>query len=251
VEQKFNYRLTLSYDGTNYHGFQIQDNAVTVQEVLEKGLYKIYGEKIRIKAASRTDTGVHARGQVINYQAPDLIPTHRVPYALNSVLPDDIRIQEGEIVSPGFNSRHDALGKVYSYTLDRGRFHSVFWRHYAVHIPFSLDVSAMQKGARFLIGRHDFTSFCSAGDKVKSRVREIIRADWEEEGKRVKFLIEADGFLYNMVRIIVGTLLEVGRRKMEPDKVAEIIKAEDRSKAGPTAKARGLCLERVYYPVDR
>ncbi|RQD77469.1 MAG: tRNA pseudouridine(38-40) synthase TruA [Candidatus Syntrophonatronum acetioxidans] len=242
-----NYKLTLSYDGTNYHGFQIQKNAVTVQEILEKGLFKIYREKIRIIAASRTDTGVHARGQVINYRAPGFIPPHKVPYALNSVLPDDIRIKEGEMVSPEFHSRHDALGKLYSYTLDRGRFHSVFWRHYAVHIPYPLDVSAMREGARLLKGRHDFTSFCSAGDKVKNREREIIRADWEEGGDWLKFFIEADGFLYNMVRIIVGTLLEVGRNKTDPEKVAEIIKARDRSKAGPTAGARGLCLEKVYY----
>ncbi len=243
-----NIKLTLSYDGTNYHGFQRQKNALAIQEVIESCLSKIYNEEIRITASSRTDAGVHARWQTINYYPTfHNIPEKRIPYALNSVLPEDIRVLESEVVPIKFHSRYDAQSKVYSYTIDRGRFHSVFWRLYSYHMPFSLDIKAMQEGTQYLQGRHDLSSFCAAGSSVISKEREIKMAYWSEEGDLIRFYIEADGFLYNMIRIITGTLIEVGRQKIAPRRMLEILEARDRRLAGPTAPANGLCLEKVSY----
>ncbi len=243
-----NIKLTLSYDGTNYHGFQRQKNALGIQEVVENCLSKLYSEKIGITASSRTDAGVHARGQTVNYYTDaHNIPEERIVYALNSVLPEDIRVLESEIVPLEFHSRHDAQSKMYSYTIDRGRFHSVFWRLYSCHIPFPLDIKAMVEGAQYLLGRHDLSSFCAAGSSVISKEREIIKVYWLEKGDLAQFFIEAEGFLYNMIRIIVGTLIEVGRHKIKPRRVQEILEARDRKLAGPTAPASGLCLEKVNY----
>jgi len=242
-----NVKLTLAYDGTHYHGFQRQNNAISIQEVLEKTLQKLYNQDVPVIGSGRTDSGVHARGQVVNYYAPFEIPVGRIPYALNSMLPDDIRIIEASIVSREFHSRFDARSKIYSYTVDQGEFHSVFNRLYSYHLPISLNVKAMEQAASHFLGRHEFSAFCSSKSCVKDRNREIKKAYWEEQGELLRFTIEADGFLYNMVRIIVGTLLETGQGRIQPEDIPGIIASRNRKAAGPTVPARGLCLEKVFY----
>lgn len=242
-----NVKLTLAYDGTCYHGFQRQKNAVSIQEVLERTLKRVYGEDISITGSGRTDAGVHARGQVVNYYAPFEIPVERIPYALNSILPDDIRVLMADYVLPEFHARFDARSKIYSYTIDQGEFHSVFTRLYSYHLPVSLDVKAMEQASRYFLGRHEFSAFCSSKSLVKDRNREVKKAQWEKEGELLRFIIEADGFLYNMVRIIVGTLLEVGQGRIQSEAISRIIDSGNRNTAGPTVPARGLCLEKVFY----
>lgn len=242
-----NVKLTLAYDGTNYHGFQKQNNAISIQEILQGTLHKIYHKPVGVTGSGRTDSGVHARGQVVNYYAPFEIPIDRIPYALNSILPDDIRIFNAEIVSPQFHARFDARGKIYSYTVDQGVFYSVFNRLYTYHLPTALDVKSMEQASRHFLGRHDFSAFCSSKSCVKDRNREIKKAYWEEEGELLRFIIEADGFLYNMVRIIVGTLLETGQGRIKPEDIPGIIASGNRQAAGSTVPARGLCLEKVFY----
>lgn len=240
-------KLTLSYDGTNYSGFQRQQNALSIQEVLERTLSKIYNETIKVTGSSRTDAGVHARGQVINYLAPFHIKTERIPHALNSVLPEDIRVIKSDAVSPDFHARFDAKSKLYTYTIDKGKVHSVFQRFYTWHIPYPLNVSEMQEASRYLLGRHDFTSFCASGSSIKNKVREITQAYWLEEDNILRFYIQSDGYLYKMARIIVGTIVETGRGRIKPGKIVQILEEKNRSLAGPTAPARGLCLERVFF----
>lgn len=242
-----NIKMVVSYDGTGYHGFQRQKNALTVQEVLEKSLAKIYRYPVILQASSRTDTGVHARGQVVNFRSPFSIPEEKVALALNALLPRDIRVLKSEEVPLYFHSRFDAVEKLYTYLVDRGETLSVFHRLYALHYPRPLDLEALQEGARCLLGRHDFTSFCASGSQAKSREREIREARWEEEGPFLRFVVRGDGFLYHMVRIIVGTLLRAGQGKLPPGGVAFVLGARDRKLAGPTAPARGLCLEKVFF----
>lgn len=242
-----NVKLTLAYDGTLYHGFQRQINAISIQEVLERTLHRVYGEVTGVTGSGRTDSGVHARGQVVNYYAPFEIPVDRISYALNSVLPYDIRVLSAEIVSKEFHARFDARSKVYSYTVDQAEFHSVLSRLYSYHLPGPLDVKKMNQASKYFLGKHDFSAFCSSKSCVKNKEREIKKAFWEEEGHILRFIIEADGFLYNMVRIIVGTLLEIGKGRMNIRDISEIIASGHRQAAGPTVPARGLCLEKVYY----
>ena len=245
-----NYLLVLAYDGTSYHGFQFQKNALTVQELLEKSLAKIYREKIKVEAASRTDSGVHARGQVVNFFAPPLLTPLQLPRALNSFLPDDLVILKAKIASPDFHARRDARAKIYSYTIDNGPVADLFSRYYAWHIPVSLDTEAMREGARLLVGKHDFRAFQSSGGTVKTTVRTLFSLKIEQEKKFIILTFKGDGFLYKMVRSITGTLVEVGRRRRKPQGIRSILDSKERRRAGMTAPARGLCLEKVLYPVS-
>jgi tRNA pseudouridine38-40 synthase len=242
-----NYMIVISYDGTSYHGYQFQKNAITVQEVLEKSIKKLYSQMIRVEVAGRTDTGAHARGQVVNFFAPELIPAERLVFALNRVLPGDIVVLEARIVPLNFHSRRDATAKVYSYTIDNGQFPDVFNRNYAFHVGNPLDLAAMKAGASFLLGEHDFKAFQAAGSTVETTKRTLTSLKIE---KREPFIIlgfEGSGFLYKMVRIITGTLIEVGRGKIKPQDLRKILEGKDRKGAGKTAPAKGLCLEKVIY----
>ena len=241
------YKITIAYDGTDYHGFQIQQNALTVQFYLEKALADLYGSSIRVEGAGRTDAGVHARGQVVNYCAPSLVPESQIPSALNGLLPKDILVSEAQQVEEGFSSRRDAKAKIYSYTIDTGQYPDVLCRRYTWHISRTLDLPAMQKAAAYLEGRHDFRAFQAAGSRVKTTVRNIFSLEMVMEGQFVSLRFTGDGFLYKMVRNITGTLVEVGLGRMDDQDVTRILLEGNRKQAGATAPARGLCLEKVIY----
>lgn len=242
-----NYKLILSYDGTAYHGFQFQRNALTVQEVLEKNLGKIYGKRIKIEPAGRTDAGVHARGQVINYYAPEVVSPGRIPFAINRIIPRDIVVLKAEIAPDGFNARRDAQAKVYSYTIDNGSLADVFCLRYAWHIYSSLDLEAMRQGASFLLGKHDFKAFQAAGGSIVSTERTLFALDITKNEHIITLTFRGDGFLYKMARNIAGTLVAVGLHKKEPREIGTILHSKDRRKAGKTAPAKALCLEKVHY----
>jgi tRNA pseudouridine38-40 synthase len=248
-------KLVLQYDGTNYGGWQVQDNALTIQELLEKALATVLQDKIRVSAASRTDAGVHALAQVGAFRTSDPFPARKLFRALNGILPSDIRVIEIAEVDEGFVPRY-AKQKTYRYALGCGEYLSPFQSRYAWHVREKLDFEAMQAAAKACIGKHDFTSFTAAGGGEKSHVRTILGIDFGSGGivstcagdeEVYHFDITADAFLYKMVRNIVGTLVEVGRGKIEPAEIPRIIEAKDRPLAGPTAPAHGLCLIKVEY----
>ncbi len=245
-----NVRLTLAYDGTAYHGFQKQSGSglPTIQETLERCLAELSGAALKVTGASRTDAGVHARGQVVNFVTGRWgIPTERIPAALNGVLPGDIAALDAREVPADFHARYSAVAKTYSYTLYNHPVRSPFQRLYSLHVPGALDLRAMRLAARYLTGRHDFSAFQATGRPVQSAVRTLTRADIEAQAPLVRLVFRADGFLYNMVRIMAGTLLEVGLGRLDPEALPDIIAAGDRARAGPTVPPHGLCLEEVEY----
>lgn len=240
-------RMTVEYDGSRYHGFQIQHNANTIQAELENGIWCLTGEKVSIIYAGRTDSGVHALGQVIAFDTLMSIPGDKWQFALNSFLPADIQIIESSECSPVFHPRFDARSKTYHYIIYRHNKEYLFYRNYALHNTDSLDLAAMQAACRLFEGRHNFKSFCASGSSVKTFERNIYRCKLVEEEPFLRLEIKADGFLYNMVRIIMGTLLEIGRGSYYPEIVKDIIAAQDRSQAGPTVPPQGLYLVEVEY----
>lgn len=244
-----NIKLTIQYDGTNYHGFQIQsiDKEPTIQGILEQKLTQITKEPIKIIGAGRTDAGVHAKGQVVNFYTNCQIPIERFVRAVNSVLPLDIVSTVAEEATEDFHACYSATGKQYTYTLYYSKIPPLFERDYTLFIPYKLDLSLMQQAANHLLGKHDFTSFRSSGSSVISSVRTLNKLDIIDESPIIKMTFQADGFLYNMVRIITGTLLQVGRGRITPNQVKQILEARNRKQAGPTALAKGLCLEQVIY----
>lgn len=242
-----NIACVVAYDGTDFHGYQRQGELRTVQAELERAAGVILKEAVPVAASGRTDTGVHAWGQVINFTTSCTIPVNRISFAFNSVLPPDVVMRAAVEVAPEFHARFSAKAKTYRYRVYNQAIPSPFLRRYTCHIPGKLDVPSMEQAAAHLIGRHDFRSFQSSGSTVQSTVRTVTAAQWQNNGNTVDFVITADGFLYNMVRIIVGTLLEVGRGKLSPPEMAAVIVARDRNRAGPTAVPEGLCLERVVY----
>jgi tRNA pseudouridine38-40 synthase len=247
-EEMRNIKLILSYDGTNYHGFQRQENACTIQELLEGALAKVTRERVRVKPAGRTDTGVHARGQVVNFYTTSPIPAERFPQALNSCLPEDIVVRGAEEVSFDFHARRSAKSKLYRYTLDCGEYPDVFWRRFAWHPIYKLQAELLRQAGQYLVGTYDYAAFRASGSAVKTSVRCIKRLEWDFSQDPLWHLyIEADGFLYKMVRIIVGTLVEAARGRIRPEDVAIIRDSKNRDLAGPTAPARGLCLWEVKY----
>ncbi len=242
-----NIKVILSYDGTHYGGWQRQNNAVTVQEKVEMALKTLTGERITVHASGRTDSGVHALGQVLHFKTESGIPTERFALALNTQLPEDIRAIWAEDVQEGFHSRFCAKGKVYLYQIDRGAIASPFYRRYAWHIPKPLNVSIMDRAKDAFLGEHDFAAFMATGSCVHSTVRNIYRLDLSERKNRLKIEVEGNGFLYNMVRIMVGTLVEIGQGKKKAEDLPEIIASKDRERAGITAPAKGLFLKEVLY----
>ncbi|NMB45314.1 MAG: tRNA pseudouridine(38-40) synthase TruA [Firmicutes bacterium] len=247
--QKRNIRLVVEYDGTSYHGFQVQDDTSlpTIQGELEAAIAMICDERIRIIGSGRTDAGAHALGQVVNFHTHASVPTERFAAALNSVLPRDIRVKQSESVPLSFHARFDAIAKTYVYIVDNRPHCSVFLRNYVYHVPQPLDIAAMEWAAGLLVGTQDYASFQTSGSSARTSVRTIDQLQVETEGAVLRFTLRANGFLYNMVRNIVGTLLEVGKGRLLPEEVGTIIAARDRSQAGPTAPACGLYLVEVEY----
>jgi tRNA pseudouridine38-40 synthase len=242
-----NIRLTIEYDGTGYHGWQFQPNLETIQGTIEAKLVQIIGESVRLAASGRTDTGVHALGQVANFKTHSCLNVQSFLRALNSLLPEDIRIKNVEEVDETFHARFSAKGKIYEYRIFNGKLPSPFHRHYSWFVPGDLDLTSMRKSAMKLIGRHDFSSFCSAGSDHSSPIREIYTINVEMRGELIIVEVEANAFLRQMVRNIVGTLVEVGRGKLTPSQFGGILEARDRRRAGLAAPARGLFLVRVNY----
>ena len=234
--------ITVAYDGTAYHGWQIQPNGVTIEEKLNQALCDLTGEDIRIIGASRTDAGVHAMGNLAVFDTQSRIAPEKFSAALNARLPEDIRVFQSVEVAADFHPRHCDSKKTYEYRIYRGKFENPIGRQYAHFVYVSLNVENMQKAADYLIGEHDFKSFCATGAQVLTTVRTIYEARFFTEGDYLIFRISGNGFLFNMVRIIVGTLLEVGRGNLDPCAMQDILSACDRQKAGPTAPARGLML---------
>lgn len=240
-------RCVLAYDGTDFSGFQVQPDQVTVQGEIEAALNRVTGEDIQVFGSGRTDAGVHARGQVIHFDTSSNIPMDKWRFVLNNLLPDSIVIRTVEEVDASFHARFDVQVKEYRYCIDNNPVADVFRHRYADHVRFPLDVEAMQQAAHYLVGEHDFTSFCSAKTFVEDKVRTVYGLTVEKIGDEVWVTCRGNGFLYNMVRIIVGTLVEVGQGKRNPAELREILAACDREKAGKTAPAKGLTMWEVVY----
>lgn len=240
-------KLVVAYDGTNYHGWQVQDNGITIEEVLNRTISELVQEDIKVIGASRTDAGVHACGNVAVFDTESRIPGDKFSFALNQRLPDDIRIQESCEVDADFHPRYADTVKTYEYNILNRRFELPSKRLYAAFCYYPMDIERMNQAAAYLVGEHDFKSFCSAGAQVQTTVRTIYAVNVTKEDDMVHITITGNGFLYNMVRIIAGTLMQVGTGLMEPEQVKEILEARDRSKAGPTAVAKGLTLVEIRY----
>lgn len=242
-------KATISYDGTNFSGYQVQPGARTVQLELEKVLALMHkGETVKVTASGRTDARVHATGQVIHFDTPLAIPIDKYRKALNVQLPKDIRILEVEEVASDFHARFSVIGKRYRYIWDCGVIQSPFRRHYAVETNgVKPNVEAMLEAATFILGEHDFTCFCAANTSVVDKVRTVHNLQFEWHGEELHMTIEGNGFLYNMVRIIAGTLWEVGIGKRDAKNIEQVIASTRRENAGKTAPAQGLYLEKVNY----
>lgn len=240
-------KLVVAYDGTNYHGWQVQDNGITIEEVLNRTISELVQEDIKVIGASRTDAGVHACGNVAVFDTESRIPGDKFSFALNQRLPDDIRIQESCEVDADFHPRYADTVKTYEYNILNRRFELPSKRLYAAFCYYPMDIERMNQAAAYLVGEHDFKSFCSAGAQVQTTVRTIYAVNVTKEDDMVHITITGNGFLYNMVRIIAGTLMQVGTGLMEPEQVKEILEARDRSKAGLTAVAKGLTLVEIRY----
>jgi len=242
-----NIKITLEYDGTDYYGWQRQKNALSIQGLVEKVLKKVLREKINLIGAGRTDSGVHAKGQVANFRTRSELSLERIQKALNANLPKDICIKRIKEAKKTFNARFDTVGKLYRYEIYSGGEKMPLSRRYSLQIPYKLDVKAMRKAITKLLGKHDFSSFRSSNSNTKTSVRTIKKVSVRKNARRIIIDIEADGFLYNMVRVIVGTLVEIGRGKLSPLSMRKILSARNRSLAGPTVPARGLMLIKVRY----
>ncbi|KGK90986.1 pseudouridine synthase [Desulfosporosinus sp. HMP52] len=245
-----NIRLRLAYDGTHYHGFQRQAKAYgpTIQGTLESVWAKLVEEEVTLAMAGRTDAGVHASGQVVNYMTSARIPEEKIPKAFNSLLPRDIRILEAECVPDDFNSRWSARWKRYDYLIDNKSIPDTFQRLYAYHVPQSLNADRMQQAANYLEGCHNFKTFAAAGGDSKRFERTIYRCKVSREDKgMIRVNCIGDGFLYHMVRIIVGTLVDVGRGRILPGDIPDIIASQERRRARMVAPAHGLTLVHVNY----
>jgi len=239
-----NIKLTLEYDGTEFHGWQVQPGLRTVQGILEERFSLLLKEPIEVTGAGRTDGGVHALGQVANFKIDNEIPLSGLYEGGNSLLPEDVSIKKVEEVPLEFNARYSAKGKVYRYEISRVR--SALRRRYAWEVEYPLNLERMKKGTRVFLGEHDFTSFSKNGDS-ESHITRIVRCEWHRGGDSIVFEVEGVRFLQNMVRIMVGTLVEVGRGRFSPDEVGEMLSLRDRRRAGPTAPPQGLFLVEVKY----
>ena len=244
------YRLTISYDGTRYAGWQVQPNGVAIQQLIEEALATILQEEVPITGSGRTDAGVHALAQVAHFQTEQPLTLGRVHHSLNGLLPHDIRILDLAPAADDFHARYSATGKIYHYHLWTEKVASPFSRLYRLHYPYPLDREILAEAANPLIGRHDFTSFANSpteGSVAKNPVRHLHRLDLVEQEGGWRFELEGNGFLYKMVRNVIGTLLEVAEGRHTPDDVRSILEARDRRRAGRAAPPQGLFLVSVAY----
>ncbi len=243
-----NIKIEIEYDGTNYCGWQIQQNGITVQEEIMKALKKLTGKDIMVHGSGRTDSGVHAKGQVANFILENGIPTERILTALNGKLPGDIAVIDAAEAPMNFHAQHSAVAKRYIYHIYESKYKSAFLENYSYHVYYRLNHDRMREAAEMLIGTHDFRAFMASGSDVKDTVRTIYELDIVKKDKSLYIYIKGDGFLYNMVRIIVGTLVEIGSGRMQTGRINELFETGERSKAGHTAPPQGLFLDKVYYP---
>lgn len=239
--------LIVEYDGTNYAGWQRQSNAMTVQEKLERAVKRLTGEDVCVSGASRTDAGVHALGQSAHFDTQSRIPADKFSFALNTMLPPDIRVVRSEEVAADFHSRFSGRGKRYRYLIHAAPHAGALNRLTHAHVIYPLDVKKMRAEAESLVGTHDFGAFAASGSVVKDTVRTIWRADVEQRGSEICLIVEGNGFLYNMVRIIAGTLIGVGSGKLAPGAIARAIESGSRLDLGITAPAHALTLMEVFY----
>jgi len=239
--------IVIEYDGTNYVGWQRQENGLSVQQVIEDALYKLENKKITIYGAGRTDAGVHALGQVAHIEDKLSVPADRLAFALNTYLPFDIRIKNAYEVLGSFHARKSAKAKWYRYVFFNGKQESAFFYNTAVHIKAKIDVEAINEALQYLIGTHDFRSFMTSGSNVKTTVRTIYEARAFKDGDFVVIDVLGSGFLYNMMRIIAGSTLKISMHRAKPIWIKEIIDAKDRNVAGKTYDAKGLMLMHIYY----
>lgn len=243
-----NIKMTMKYDGSRYKGFQrLQDNDMTIQGKIESVLSKMTDENIEIIGSGRTDMGVHAYGQVANFKTNSDMSIKKMKAYLYEYLPEDIVITNLEEVDERFHSRYNAKSKVYLYKIYNSEVHDPFFRKYTNHIPKKLDLNLMKEASEFLIGEHDFTSFASSKSKKKSNVRTIESISIQENNNVIEIYVEGDGFLYNMVRIIVGALVDVGLKRKVPQDIKDMLEAKDRKVSSDTAPSRGLYLYKVKY----
>jgi tRNA pseudouridine38-40 synthase len=247
MEERMRVKLVVAYDGTNYKGWQVQPNGITIEEVLNRELSKLLGEKIVVTGASRTDSGVHSLGNVAIFDTCTRMPADKISYALNQRLPADIVVQDSSEVPETWHPRYQVSRKTYEYRILNRRFRMPTRRLDTYFYHYPLDVEKMRKAAAYLVGEHDFKSFCAVGAQVKTTVRTIYACDVSEQDDIITIRVTGNGFLYNMVRIIAGTLMKVGGGELLPEQMEEILAAHDRAAAGPTAPAHGLTMVGIYY----
>ena len=242
-----NIKLTIEYDGKDFNGWQKQPTKLNIQGTIEQAIKIVTGEEVDLMASGRTDAGVHAFGQVANFKTNSNIPIEKIPIALNSNLKKSIRIISAEEVDERFHSRLTCKRKTYRYVINNSEFSSAIYRNLETHIPQKLDVDKMQEAVKYFEGEHDFKAFKASGTSSKSSVRTIYKAEVYKEGDKIFIELTGNGFLYNMVRIIAGTLVDVGIGKIKPDEIPEIIKMQKRENAGKTLPPNGLYLLKVMY----
>lgn len=238
-----NLKLIVQYDGTEYHGFQYQPGLPTIQGVLQKELSRLARLDSPLYAAGRTDAGVHARGQVVSVKALPRVSPEKMPRALNALLPPDIAVVSAEEVEESFHARRSAKAREYVYHILRSSYPSPFHRRYTMHYPRSLDLGRMREALQYVVGVHDFTSFC----RERGAVREVLEAGLEECGEILTIRVKANAFAWMMVRMLAGSLLEVGRGKWSVERFREVLEARDNAMSGPALPPQGLFLEKVFY----
>ncbi|MGI6154042.1 MAG: tRNA pseudouridine(38-40) synthase TruA [Christensenellaceae bacterium] len=239
--------LHIEYEGTGYCGWQVQKNGTSIQQKIGDAIFKRTGETIFPEASGRTDAGVHALCQVAHFDTQSGIPPEKFAVALNTALPGDIRIKRSFLAEEGFHARFSAKGKQYRYVIQNAPVASAIMRNFCMFFPMELDISAMREGAAHMLGTHDFSAFCAAGTDIKGTVRTVDKIELARDGEYITINVFGGGFLYNMVRIMTGTLLLVGQRKILPGDVAAIVAGKERKHAGPTVPPGGLYLVRVFY----
>ncbi len=242
-----NIKLTLRYDGSSFHGWQYQPNCISVEQVLKQACKQILGEDVKLQSCSRTDAGVHANMFCCNFHTQNARSNEKLLLGLNAVLPPSVAVYEAEDVSEDFHARYSCKGKEYIYKIWNEKYRNPFYEKYALHYPYELDTEEMNNQAKDFIGTHDFSAFCASGCTVKSMVRTIYSASVMQENDLIVFHVHGDGFLYNMVRIMVGTLLDINSGRIDKGSISYIIGSGSREKAGITAPACGLYLNKVFY----
>ena len=240
-------KLIIEYDGRGFNGWQKQPNKLNIQGEIERAIKEVTGEEVELNASGRTDAGVHAISQVANFKTESNIDINKIPLALNSKLKKSIIIKKAEEVDLNFHARYNAKGKKYRYIINNSLVGSAIYRDLEYNFPIKLDVEKMKHSAKYFEGEHDFKAFRSSGTSNKNSVREIYKVEIKEENERIILEFTGNGFLYNMVRIMVGTLMDVGLGKIKPESIKDIIDSKERTKAGKTAPAQGLYLVEVYY----